>query len=1402
MMGANSRIVGARFGFKTAQETAQEKTTVVSNSGQFKDNQPVAHGLFDSRLGTGAPQVRCGLCRLDKQHCAGHMGMLELATPVINPLAVTPVMHWLNAVCHKCGNFYTPPPAVLPAVKAGTVISRLITKKIKGSDENACQKCQAPRMVVFAYAGQYKSVAFLVQPKEERAVRKGNRVGERVLLPEEALSILQRVPPGTEQLVGERVHPVNYILTALPVPAVTIRPPMRSPTKKSAGDVNAFLTNLISSKEKILNADSADDKLRAKLAYCELARTFISGVGEGDVSASLLGALKGKTGILRGATVAKTTQAAFRAVIICNDKLPPNVCAIPERFAHANTVPVHVREFNVERMAQFGLNCPNYPSIDRIVRDGREIRPNGPTTLQIGDLVYRHVVDGDVVVIGRNPSLNDKSVSCFFLRTSADKESNAMEINVSAVDSFAGDFDGDQMSGKFLADVAARTEAALVMGFSRDLQYVKSGTPVLGQMQDTILGCALLTYHDVRISRKNALHLVRNCQRPPLLPMQEEFTGRELLSQLLPPIYYQRRSKISELSRYLAFNYLDESDREIRIEAGHIVSGILDGSAVKASRDSIFFTVLQDFGEEAMALCVHDVQQLAIAFLRLRGATVGLCDFLVRPDVQSIVDEEESKIVAKHNRHAEMLMRNVLDPPVGMDTMRYYRDCQMSNLARGDVYDMAMFMNATPPDQHGELGSRVENQNMIRMIAHGSKGNLDHQKNFCASMGLITVSGSLVPQKLSYFRSMPFAPRYSLQPRFWGHVSNSLFTGMTPVELLVALMGARFDITCRSLATADTGDINRINNMGNESLETDYFCAVKNGYDGCLVQLLYGDCGFDPRYLEDCRIDMVFLGDDEFALRYRLQAASKGTLGELWKVCQRLRGYVRGCLEKMHSARKNSMISNYFRLPFDANRLLAEYSTGTSRDQTERNARQLLDYCATFGRHYMGKHTPRAFEHASQLMQTSIFSAFVPRLASLEPAALDRALFAISARFVRALVPAGVQVGVIASQSLVEPLTQYMLDATHGSIVSGGTKKDSIRIYDNLGNAKGSDSFTTAGMALFPIDSSLEAVTKLAKNIEETRVEHLSSGYSCYVHSKGAMSVPLHESYLRTNPAARTRLASLPRDARQPHKFWLRIFLVPIVMHDRGVGLSHVAEALQRAFPNSLVVPSSPADDAPFVDLLPSFTMYADQQLSRSYLKLAADALAVIVKGVPGILRAQPMRLARNRFTPQGLEPLDGYFIDTLGVSPGGVLRFSELDHSQTLFNVPDTVRQLFGTSACRASTIYETKKILALQQGDVHWHHFSLYASVMTYRGGFNGINPSGIRAREPSNVLLQAVTKNPVAAIKLAASEEVNNRGRGLTASMCFGTLPALGTQSFRVLLNEEFVQQGEASIEDALG
>ena len=130
----------------------------------------------------------------------------------------------------------------------------------------------------------------------------------------------------------------------------------------------------------------------------------------------------------------------------------------------------------------------------------------------------------DVVIIGRNPSLNDKSMSCFFLRISADLESNAMEINVSAVDSFAGDFDGDQMSGKFLKDVSARTEAALVMGFTRDLQYIKSGTPVLGQMQDSILGCALLTYHDVRVSRKVALHLVRNCQRPPAIPMQDELT--------------------------------------------------------------------------------------------------------------------------------------------------------------------------------------------------------------------------------------------------------------------------------------------------------------------------------------------------------------------------------------------------------------------------------------------------------------------------------------------------------------------------------------------------------------------------------------------------------------------------------------------------------------------------------------------------------------------------------------------------------------------------------------------------------------------------------------------------------------------------------------------------------------
>jgi DNA-directed RNA polymerase II subunit RPB1 len=1379
-MSANNRIETVHFAVKSDANIVAESTVLVKSNGQFRDGLPVPNGVYDLRMGVSVagPGLTCGVCRNSKYHCPGHPGSIELAIPIVNSLANSKVVKWLNVVCHHCGNF---PRTIEP----GMTLDRLGQKvnksgsKLKNPEPLRCIKCNNIQpSVTNAKVPDLKKISFITRTRNTS----DNRPVERVIYGTDVKTIFSRVGPDQPAQIGEVDHPSKFILHYLQIPSVACRPPVSNPHNKNSNDITSFISNIITQGAALKSESNKDKKEKLAIRYASLCLEYLVKSGEGDSSTSLLSALKTKKGLLRGMVMSKTTEAAFRAVIICNDKLPPNVACIPQRFAKANCIPIRVWAYNLKRMAQFVMNGKEYPGVVAVIRDGQEQRINESFQLQLGDIVKRHIIEGDCAIFGRNPSLTDKSVSSLYVKINPDLGSNAIEINVTTVESFSGDFDGDQMSGKFLENIAARVESLMVMGFARDLQYVKSGTPVIGQMQDTILGVALLTTSRVRVKRSVALHLLRNCQKVPELPAQEHFTGRELVSLFLPPINYSRPSKFAEIAKLYAFNSMDKDDMFIKIRNGKILSGVLDGSAIKTSRDSIFMVVLYEYGPQKMLECVHDIQQVAIAFLRLWGATVGLMDFVVKPETQERLDEEEDKILAKYLHYVQLLTKGALDPPVGIDTIKFYEECQVQNLNAGDAYDAVMFQNAG------------EDNNMVRMIVHGSKGNMSHLKNFVGSIGLVSIVGGLMPQKLSHSRSTAFFARYSMDPASRAYVSNSLFTGFTPVELHAALMAARFDITCRSLSTADTGKLNRIGNKTLESICTTYFFSSVNGYDGSVIQMRYGDDGFNPRSLEDCKIEMVFMGDADFGLIFRL--GNTEAEKKLFDLCTKMRLIVRNGLKRIHWARRNSMINNYFRLPFNVRRIVGNVIGMDAKDLARPELATLiqttLEYVGNFGSHYFGPRTPRTYHKCASLMQAALLDGLVPNLAKMTTENLRNILAQISIRFLRALTPPGVQVGILAAQSLSEPLSQYMLDATHGSI-GGGTKKDSIKIYENLGNIKSESSFSNAGMALYPKNHLDEAhVNKLANAIEETKIGHLVVGVMSYVFGEDVLMIPFHSEYLKKNPIFKPK--------KQASHYFVKVELSAVFMFDKSVGMTMIVDAIYRKFGETvLVVPSPQTEARPFFHVIPLFHHYdaLKAELSDCFNEFNSDILNVSVKGVSGIIRTNVRKLVRNDFGPNGLVNLGGFFIETSGVNAFGVLAFDELDHNLTLFNVPDTNCSLFGIGACRASNITETKKILALQQNDVHWHHFSNYADSLTYTGRQTGISAKGLRTREPGNVILQATFKNPTAAITMAANSKITNQVRGLSAAMVVGTIPRIGTEYFKLFVNVDFVKRERKSV-----
>lgn len=124
--------------------------------------------------------------------------------------------------------------------------------------------------------------------------------------------------------------------------------------------------------------------------------------------------LKGKQGRFRGNLSGKRVDFSARTVISPDPNLRIDEVAVPERVAKILTYPERVTAHNIHGLKQAVRNGPDlHPGANYVSRGennkkylrvgNRNVVADG---LAIGDIVERHIIDGDIVLFNRQPSLH------------------------------------------------------------------------------------------------------------------------------------------------------------------------------------------------------------------------------------------------------------------------------------------------------------------------------------------------------------------------------------------------------------------------------------------------------------------------------------------------------------------------------------------------------------------------------------------------------------------------------------------------------------------------------------------------------------------------------------------------------------------------------------------------------------------------------------------------------------------------------------------------------------------------------------------------------------------------------------------------------------------------------------
>ena len=255
------------------------------------------------------------------------------------------------------------------------------------------------------------------------------------LMPSDIRDWFEDIPDEDIAVIGMdagRSRPEWMILTVLPVPPVTARPSITLDNgQRSEDDLTHKLVDIIRINQRFMeNREAGAPQLIIEDLW-ELLQYHVTTFMDNEISGTpparhrsgrplktLSQRLKGKEGRFRGSLSGKRVNFSARTVISPDPTLSLNEVGVPNRVATEMTQTMNVNERNLEKARRYVSNGPeDHPGANYVRReDGRRLKVTEKNCEELAEKVEpgwevsRHLVDGDIVIFNRQPSLHRMSI--------------------------------------------------------------------------------------------------------------------------------------------------------------------------------------------------------------------------------------------------------------------------------------------------------------------------------------------------------------------------------------------------------------------------------------------------------------------------------------------------------------------------------------------------------------------------------------------------------------------------------------------------------------------------------------------------------------------------------------------------------------------------------------------------------------------------------------------------------------------------------------------------------------------------------------------------------------------------------------------------------------------------------
>ncbi len=863
-------IAGIKFGILSPDEIRKMSIAPILTSEILdEDGMPIRNSIMDPRLGVVEPGRRCEVCGNTIGQCPGHFGHLELARPVIHVGFIKHIYDLLRATCRNCGRFKVPEEYIKRYRDPERAIGEILKIYRKMSDRwpllarrlSETLKREAFRVDRCPFCGEKQYKIKIEKPTTFYEEKMEDQVK---LNPIEVRQRLERIPDSDLEILGydpKESRPEWMVLTVLAIPPLTIRPSIVLETgARSEDDLTHKLADIVRTNERLREhiASGAPNIIVEDL--WELLQyhvtTYFDNEAPGVPPAkqrygrplrTLAQRLKGKEGRFRGNLSGKRVDYSARSVISPDPYISLNDVGVPIEIAKVLTIPERVTSWNLENMRRLIINGPyTWPGANYVISpDGRRIdlrfvndRKALAETLTSGWIVERHLMDGDVVLFNRQPSLHRMSIMAHKVRVLPGK---TFRLHLAVCPPYNADFDGDEMNLHVPQSEEARAEARTLMLVQEHILSPRYGGPIIGGLQDYISGSYILTSKATLLTEEEVIDLLAAARyvgplpEPAILSPKKLWTGKQLLSLFLPEDFNFRAHANVSAGNLRCDDEECFWDSYVVVKKGKLLFGVLDKKSIGSQQpESMFHHLVREYGSEFGRMFIDNVFRMFIRILEKRGFTMSFDDIVISEEAEREIEKIMKKAFEDVYRLIEIKERGELEPVPGRsidESLEIKIMDEVLRKAREEAGEVAI--RSLDPFNHAFV--------MARTGARGSSLNITQM---AACLGQQSIRGERIHRGYRD-RALPHFKPGDKGALARGFVVSSFRKGLTPTEIFFHAAGGREGLVDTAVRTSQSGYMQRRLINALQDLYVEYDGSVRMP-DKSIIQVVYGDDGIDP----------------------------------------------------------------------------------------------------------------------------------------------------------------------------------------------------------------------------------------------------------------------------------------------------------------------------------------------------------------------------------------------------------------------------------------------------------------------------------------------------------------------------------------------------------------------------